>query len=158
RWGPGMQYAEQRYYNPQMGKFFSPDPTRISTGDPANPVTWALYGYAAGDAINLIDPTGRVISDPGCGDPSYPCGDPCDPGFTKVRELDPGCPIDPPGPPPVRPTPPPPPPPPPACILSLDYRGLDFPVVGLVATHTYLDFWSPATGDIIIEGYTDPQL
>ncbi|SPF54680.1 hypothetical protein SBA4_6570003 [Candidatus Sulfopaludibacter sp. SbA4] len=49
-------------------------------------------------------------------------------------------------------------PPPPTCTLKFQYRGLDFPLLGLVIGHSYLHFTNSSAGiDEVIEGYTtDP--
>jgi RHS repeat-associated protein len=46
----GLVYLINRYYDPRNGQFLSIDPNVAQTGDP--------YGYAAGDPVNLTDPTG----------------------------------------------------------------------------------------------------
>ena len=50
---------------------------------------------------------------------------------------------------------PPPPPPPPICTLDFQYRGLAFPVIGLVVGHSYLHFTQSAGPVIndVIEGF-----
>ena len=52
----GQDYADQRYYSPNMGRFFSPDPS--SGVDLGNPITWNKYAYVMNDPVNLIDPEG----------------------------------------------------------------------------------------------------
>ena len=42
----GQDYAEQRYYNAGMGRFWSPDPGGIKTAVPSDPGSWNRYGYA----------------------------------------------------------------------------------------------------------------
>jgi RHS repeat-associated protein len=54
----GMYYADQRMYNPQMGKFVSPDPFGVKTAKPKSPVTWNRYAYANGDPLNYRDRQG----------------------------------------------------------------------------------------------------
>ena len=54
--GGGMYYADQRMYNPQMVKFFSPDPGGLGTVRLGRPLTWNRYGYGTGDPINFFDP------------------------------------------------------------------------------------------------------
>jgi len=48
-------YADQRYYNAGMGRFWSPD---RGTANPGNPISWNRYAYAGGDPVNQIDPRG----------------------------------------------------------------------------------------------------
>jgi hypothetical protein len=44
-----------RHYNPQTGRFISPDPIGM-------PININLYDYAGGDPVNFIDPDGRYAS------------------------------------------------------------------------------------------------
>ncbi|MGD0497692.1 MAG: RHS repeat-associated core domain-containing protein [Bryobacteraceae bacterium] len=53
----GQDYAGQRYYSPNMGRFDSPDPG-MDNVDFANPLTWNAYSYVNGDPINFSDPDG----------------------------------------------------------------------------------------------------
>jgi RHS repeat-associated protein len=48
---PDLHQMGERTYSASLGRFIEPDP--IGTADDIN-----LYGYAAGDPINLFDPTG----------------------------------------------------------------------------------------------------
>jgi RHS repeat-associated protein len=49
--GLGLQYLEQRYYDPAIGRFLTPDP-----------IGWAgglnLYAYCDNDPLNYVDPSG----------------------------------------------------------------------------------------------------
>ena len=49
--GLGLQYMSARHYNPALGRFLQPDPS----GQEDN-----LYGYARGNPISYIDPSGRL--------------------------------------------------------------------------------------------------
>jgi RHS repeat-associated protein len=63
----GLDYAEQRYYSSQMGRFLTPDPyvaTTKSVNNPADPQSWNRYAYVLGDPINFHDPTGRLSETP----------------------------------------------------------------------------------------------
>jgi len=60
----GQDYADQRYYNAGLGRFWSPDPKGKGAADPSNPASWNLYSYVNGDPVNSSDPTGE---DPQCG-------------------------------------------------------------------------------------------
>ena len=60
----GLDYAEQRYYNSSLGRFWSVDPGGIRTAHPGNPTSWNRYGYVNGDPVNFGDRRG---SDPDCG-------------------------------------------------------------------------------------------
>jgi RHS repeat-associated protein len=51
----GQDYADQRYYSMNMGRFFSPDPSGVSTADPKDPQSWNRYGYVQGDPVNHKD-------------------------------------------------------------------------------------------------------
>jgi len=71
----GLDYADQRYHQPGVGRFLTADPY-VSSAGPTNPGTWNRYAYVGGDPVNFKDPTGRIqcLSDQG-GD----CGGTCDP-------------------------------------------------------------------------------
>jgi RHS repeat-associated protein len=60
----GLQYADQRYYASNFGRFMSPDPYRAnngSSGDPRDTKSWNRYAYVEGDPINFGDPQGLYI-------------------------------------------------------------------------------------------------
>jgi RHS repeat-associated protein len=52
-----VQYADQRYYASNFGRFMSPDPYEASAG-PKDPGSWNRYTYTRGDPINRADPWG----------------------------------------------------------------------------------------------------
>jgi RHS repeat-associated protein len=60
----GLDYAMNRYYSSQWGRFLSPDPygRSISLG---NPQSWNRYGYTGGDPANGTDPSGLIDGPPG---------------------------------------------------------------------------------------------
>ena len=60
----GLDYAVNRYYSSQWGRFLSPDPSTKSV-DFKNPLSWNRYTYVLADPINESDTTGL--------------GGPCDP-------------------------------------------------------------------------------
>jgi RHS repeat-associated protein len=65
-----LDYAKNRYHQPGMGRFMSPDPYRGSA-KPNNPKTWNRYAYTNGDPINFVDRNGLYSCDPDdCGDDS----------------------------------------------------------------------------------------
>jgi RHS repeat-associated protein len=49
--GLGLQYLEQRYYDPAIGRFLTPDPIAFEGGP-------NLYNYCDSDPVNWIDPEG----------------------------------------------------------------------------------------------------
>jgi RHS repeat-associated protein len=54
--GAGQDYADQRYYNAGVGRFWSADPARGSeAGDPGS---WNKYAYVQGDPVNFADRNG----------------------------------------------------------------------------------------------------
>jgi hypothetical protein len=52
-----MDYADQRYYASQYGRFNTPDPY-AGSADPKTPWSWNRYGYTGGDPVNNNDPHG----------------------------------------------------------------------------------------------------
>ena len=58
-----QDYAEQRYYSNNTGRFFSPDPSMLNA-DLANPASWNKYSYTNGDPANNSDPTGLISLTP----------------------------------------------------------------------------------------------
>ncbi len=51
-----LDYAVNRYYSSQFGRFLTPDPS--ASGDPADPESWNFYTYVANDPVNVLDPEG----------------------------------------------------------------------------------------------------
>jgi RHS repeat-associated protein len=49
--GLGLQYLEQRYYDPMVGRFLTPDPIDFEGG-------LNLYAYTDNDPVNEVDPLG----------------------------------------------------------------------------------------------------
>ena len=54
----GQDYADQRYYDGGLGRFWTVDPGGIFTADPGDPTSWNRYAYVGGDPVNYHDPTG----------------------------------------------------------------------------------------------------
>ncbi|HLI85402.1 MAG TPA: RHS repeat-associated core domain-containing protein [Bryobacteraceae bacterium] len=54
----GQDYADQRYYNSNAGRFYTPDPAWRRAINPRNPITWNRYVYANDDPANRNDPSG----------------------------------------------------------------------------------------------------
>jgi len=50
--GLGLQYLQQRYYDPAIGRFISPDPIGFAGG-------LNLYAYAGGNPVGNVDPSGE---------------------------------------------------------------------------------------------------
>ena len=73
----GMDYAMNRYYTSQWGRFTSPDQYGGST-DPGSPQGWNRYAYVGGDPVNSTDPSGLYGQPPdgpdGPGGPGGPGG------------------------------------------------------------------------------------
>jgi RHS repeat-associated protein len=64
----GLQYADQRYYANNFGRFMSPD---VFSGKSRSPRSWNRYSYVNGDPTNSADPDGRVSCNVDGGD--VPC-------------------------------------------------------------------------------------
>jgi RHS repeat-associated protein len=59
----GMNYMQQRYYDPQIGRFLSVDPVTAYS----NPVgAFNRYAYAEGNPYTNTDPDGRACNGKGC--------------------------------------------------------------------------------------------
>ncbi len=59
-----LDYAHQRYYSTQIGRFTTPDP-KDGSADPQIPQSWNRYAYALGDPINNTDSNGTAIDENG---------------------------------------------------------------------------------------------
>jgi RHS repeat-associated protein len=53
----GLDYAQQRYYAPSIGRFTTADPY-IASASTVNPQSWNRYAYVNNDPVNLRDPEG----------------------------------------------------------------------------------------------------
>ena len=53
----GQDYADQRYYAPGTGRFFTADPSRWNVSLAASS-SWNMYSYVKADPANFGDPTG----------------------------------------------------------------------------------------------------
>ena len=86
-----LVYLRARWYEPQVGRFLSPDPI---TGDFQNPQSINLYAYVWNDAINRTNPGGCYAEGPAsdnvCGDrygiPKHLWCEPAQRGSLKARE------------------------------------------------------------------------
>ena len=56
----GLDYAQQRYYAPSIGRFTSPDPYKASAAI-ARPQSWNRYAYVENNPVNFTDPSGLYI-------------------------------------------------------------------------------------------------
>lgn len=64
----GLDYAQNRYYSSQFGRFTTADPYTMNGGS-QNPQVWNRYSYVEDDPANLLDPKGLYSCGPeGCGD------------------------------------------------------------------------------------------
>jgi RHS repeat-associated protein len=63
----GLDYAKNRYHQPGMGRFLTPDPYINSAGSD-EPGSWNRYAYTRGDPVNRIDRKGLDDEDPDDGD------------------------------------------------------------------------------------------
>jgi RHS repeat-associated protein len=55
--GNGIDYADQRYYQSQYGRFMTADPYKAS-GKASSPLSWNRYAYVHGDPVNFADSRG----------------------------------------------------------------------------------------------------
>jgi RHS repeat-associated protein len=80
----GMNYMQQRYYDPMIGRFLSTDPVTALS----NPVgMFNRYDYAADNPYRFADPDGRMFKDP---DSRSRCNNPvfCD-AIIPFRQVEP---------------------------------------------------------------------
>jgi RHS repeat-associated protein len=54
----GLDYALNRHYDPQQGRFTQPDPARMKATSLSDPQTLNLYAYCGNDPVNRLDPDG----------------------------------------------------------------------------------------------------
>jgi RHS repeat-associated protein len=54
----GQDYANQRYYNSNAGRFYTPDPKGMRAVNFKNPTSWNMYSYGTDDPVNRNDPSG----------------------------------------------------------------------------------------------------
>lgn len=62
-WDPdaNLLYLRARYYDPELGRFLSPDP---NPGSPVSPETYNQFVYVSNDPVNHIDPLGLQMRPP----------------------------------------------------------------------------------------------
>ena len=68
-----------RYYEPNLGRWMSPDPLGLAAADVTNPQSLNLYAYALNNPTSLTDPLGLQPCDPFEGSPCPPCDPTTDP-------------------------------------------------------------------------------
>jgi RHS repeat-associated protein len=54
----GQDYAVNRFYEPQQGRFTQADPLGMGAVDPLRPQSLNLYAYVGNDPVNAVDPDG----------------------------------------------------------------------------------------------------
>ncbi|MFY9682135.1 MAG: RHS repeat-associated core domain-containing protein, partial [Candidatus Sulfotelmatobacter sp.] len=54
----GTYDALYRKYNPNQGRWVSPDPSGLNAVDPSNPQTWNRYAYVLNNPLRAVDPLG----------------------------------------------------------------------------------------------------
>jgi RHS repeat-associated protein len=69
--GSGLVYMQQRYYDPEVGRFLSVDPVGVDTGTGTN---FNRYWYANNNPYRFTDPDGRWAEDLFIGIPSLILG------------------------------------------------------------------------------------
>ena len=155
----GLDYADQRYYSSQFGRFMTPDPyraTATSPSNPNNPQSWNRYAYVTGDPVNFYDRSGLdgqlASQDPGWCDDNpddgscvgglYGAGYPC-PGGEEFESGPNPC-QDEVGPPQQSN----PNPPIPSCSITLYDRSVAR--TGGIFSHTYLDVTEVSSSGVTI--------
>ena len=154
-----QDYAMQRYYSPNAGRFNSPDPGGVKTANPRDPGSWNRYAYVQGDPINGFDPKGLYAALPSCywneDDPECADGgsggDSCDPNTAAVFGFLPfesgcyggGAPVDSTTAPPPQPT----------CQATLYSRPLDYKVAQTLGwpTHAYWEVQEVLAGTVVFD-------
>ena len=58
----GLDYAVNRYYDPQQGRFTQIDPLEVGGIAIGDPQSHNLYSYIQNDPVNSIDPLGFNIN------------------------------------------------------------------------------------------------
>jgi RHS repeat-associated protein len=56
--GTGNYHTWFRYYEPNLGRWMTPDPLGLGVTDPTNPQSFNLYSYVMNDPTTLNDPLG----------------------------------------------------------------------------------------------------
>jgi len=56
----GLDFAQARYYDSELGRFITPDPL-LSSGYTTSPQSWNRYSYVMNQPLNLVDPSGLFV-------------------------------------------------------------------------------------------------
>lgn len=56
-----LDYMHARYYDPNGGRFLSPDPALDLKKTMANPQMWNRYAYVMNNPVRYVDPDGRLV-------------------------------------------------------------------------------------------------
>jgi RHS repeat-associated protein len=62
--GTGLDYAVNRHYDPQRGRFNQVDPLRMGASSLTDPQSLNLYSYVQNDPVNSVDPSGLLLYQP----------------------------------------------------------------------------------------------
>jgi RHS repeat-associated protein len=147
----GLDYADQRYYASNFGRFMSADRYKAKPGV-KDPGSWNRYSYTRSDPVNRLDPSGRFDCDPdddAC--EQEPTSGPCAVGSGVGFIGDDSDPSD--ATPCASPQPQQKPPPTPSCSVQLWERPV--PINASPAGHTYLVLYDsawPAAEDVLVQG------
>ncbi len=77
----GLDYAWNRMYKVEWGRFTTADPLR-SSGRASEPQSWNRFSYVHGDPVNSVDSTGLQVSSEWCSAiTTYPDGEPMQASF-----------------------------------------------------------------------------
>jgi RHS repeat-associated protein len=57
----GLDYAVNRYYDSQQGRFTTVDPIGTGAATVEDPQSWNMYSYVGNDPINAVDPDGLFL-------------------------------------------------------------------------------------------------
>lgn len=58
--GTGLDYAVNRYYDPEQGRFIQVDPFEMGAMNLIDPQGWNMFAYVQNDAANEVDPMGLL--------------------------------------------------------------------------------------------------
>jgi RHS repeat-associated protein len=86
-------FAGARYYRRSHGRFATPDEALVDQ-DPADPMSWNLYGFVRNNPLRYSDPSGRKCVERGKFIEDDSEGEPCDftvyaTAYAKQEEVEP---------------------------------------------------------------------